>query len=202
MDVLTLSFLAPILIYTFSVSVTPGPNNLMVTASGVNFGYWRTLPHITGIFVGFFTLNILVAAGIGAVLLAIPQLHWALKIAGSAYLLWLAWNIATAGGLGKTADGEAKPMRWWQAALFQVINPKAWAMALTGIAAFSLSGDDYWPSALAVASMFALVTYPSCSLWALLGMQLRRALQDERKRRWFNGVLGALTALSVVFILL
>jgi len=201
MDVLTLSFLAPILLYAASVTVTPGPNNLMLTASGVNFGYWRTLPHITGIFIGFFTLNLLVAAGIGAVLLAVPQLHWALKIAGSIYLLWLGWNIATAGGLGK-ADGKAQPMRWWQAALFQMINPKAWAMGVTGIAAFSLTGDDYWPSALAVAGMFALVSYPSCSLWALLGTQLRRALQDERKRRWFNGVLGALTALSVVFILL
>lgn len=200
MDILTATFLAPILMYTASVTITPGPNNLMVTASGVNFGYVRTLPHITGIFVGFFTLNLLVAAGVGAVLLAVPELHWGLKIAGSAYLLWLAWNIATAGGVAD-ADGEARPLRWWQAALFQVINPKAWAMAVTGIAAFTLPGEAYWPSALAVTLMFAAMTYPCCSFWAVLGSQLRRWLEDPGRRRLFNGVLGALTAASVVFIL-
>lgn len=200
MDVVTLSFLLPILVYTASVTITPGPNILMVTASGVNFGFKRTLPHITGIFIGFFSLNLLVASGIGALLLAVPQLHWGLKIAGSLYLLWLAWNIATAGGISD-AEGESRPLRWWQAALFQVINPKAWAMAITGIAAFSLPGEAYWPSALAVAFAFAAMTYPCCGFWAILGSQLRRWLEDPVRRRWFNGVLGALTALSVVFIL-
>jgi len=200
-DVITLSFLVPVLVYTLSVTITPGPNNLMVTASGVNFGFKRTLPHITGIFFGFFGLNLLVMAGVGAVLLAVPQLHWGLKIAGSLYLLWLAWNIATAGGIAD-ADGDAKPLRWWQAALFQIVNPKAWAMAITGIATFSLPGDAYWPSALAVAFAFAAMTYPCCGFWAALGSQLRRWLEDPVKRRWFNGTLGALTALSVVFILM
>lgn len=200
MDPLTLSFIAPLLLFTLSVTITPGPNNLMVTASGVNFGFKRTVPHITGIFVGFLSLNLLVAAGVGAVLLAVPQVHWGLKVAGSLYLLWLAWKIATAGGI-QSADGETLPMRWWQAALFQIVNPKAWAMAVTGVATFSLPGDAYWPSALIVAAAFAVMTYPCCGFWAALGSQLRRWLQDPVKRRWFNGTLGALTALSVVFIL-
>jgi threonine/homoserine/homoserine lactone efflux protein len=200
MDALTVGFLIPIFIYTFSTTITPGPNILMVTASGMNFGLRRTMPHITGIFIGFLTLNLLVASGIGALLLAVPQLHWALKIIGSVYLLWLAWNIATAGGMA-SVNGEARPMRWWQAALFQVVNVKAWAMAITGIAAFSLPGDAYWPSALSVAFMFAAMTYPCSCLWALLGAQLRRWLEHPKRLRVFNQVLGFLTALSVVFIL-
>ncbi|WP_394169718.1 LysE family translocator [Saccharospirillum alexandrii] len=201
MDALTLGFLLPIVVYTFSTTITPGPNVLMVTASGMNFGLRRTMPHITGICIGFLTLNLVVASGIGALLLAVPQLHLALKIIGSIYLLWLAWNIATAGGMARV-DGEARPMRWWHAALFQVVNPKAWAMAITGIAAFSLPGDAYWPSALTVAFMFALMTYPCSCVWAVLGSQLRRWLEEPARLRMFNLVLGILTALCVVFILM
>lgn len=201
MDILTLSFILPVLLYTASTTITPGPNVLMVTASGMNFGVRRTLPHINGIMIGFLTLNLVVASGIGAILLAIPQLHWALKILGSIYLLWLAWKIATAGEV-KSTGPKPEPFKWWQAALFQVINPKAWAMAITGIAAFSLPGDAYWPSALAVAFAFAAMTYPCSIVWALTGAQLRRWLQDPAKRRLFNGFLGALTALSIVFILM
>jgi threonine/homoserine/homoserine lactone efflux protein len=201
MEALTIGFLIPIVVYTFSTTITPGPNVLMVTASGMNFGLRRTMPHITGIFIGFLTLNLLVASGIGALVLAVPQLHWALKIAGSLYLLWLAWKIATAGGMADV-DGDARPLRWWQAALFQVVNPKAWAMAITGIAAFSLPGEAYWPSALSVAFLFGLMSYPCCCIWAVLGSQLRRWLEEPARLRLFNLVLGILTALCVVFILM
>src|SRR5690349_4584797 len=119
-----------LLVYSFVTSVTPGPNNLMLLASGVNFGIIRTIPHILGIGSGFMTLLLAVGFGLGAVLTAFPVLHLALKIAGGAYLLYLAYRTAMSRSL-KDGVAKARPMTFLEAAAFQWVNPKAWVMALT-----------------------------------------------------------------------
>jgi len=137
------TFLA-LLVYAFVTSVTPGPNNFMLLASGVNFGFTRTLPHMCGIGFGFFTLLLGVGFGLGALLTAFPQLHLALKIAGGVYLLYLAWKIASSRSMGKAGDAKARPMTFVEASLFQWVNPKAWVMAITAMAVYADPVSPYW----------------------------------------------------------
>lgn len=192
-------YFASLLLFVISVTVTPGPNNLMVTASGSNFGYLRTLPHILGITLGFTLLIISVAAGLGTVFVTLPGLQLGLKVAGAVYLLWLAWKIATA-STAPSAKADARPMGVFQAFMFQWVNPKAWTMAITGISAFALEGTALFWSLAMITAAFALVVFPICSFWALLGEQVGRLLTSERGRQWFNRSLGVLTALSVVLL--
>ncbi|NIB42594.1 LysE family translocator [Pseudomaricurvus alkylphenolicus] len=192
-------YFASLMLFVFSVSVTPGPNNLMVTASGSNFGYLRTLPHIVGITTGFTLLIISVAAGLGTVFINLPSLQMALKVCGAAYLLWLAWKITTAPVGGKDRF-DAKPLSFTQAFMFQWVNPKAWTMGITGISAFAVEGQEMTLSLILITAAFAVVVFPVCSFWALLGEQVSRWLTSERAHRWFNRSLGLLTAFSVVLI--
>ena len=128
-------FLA-LLLFAFVSSITPGPNNLMLLASGVNFGFVRTIPHMLGIGIGFLVLLLAVGFGLGAVLTAYPPIHTALKMAGGAYLLYLAWKIAMTRTMG-AATGTAKPMTFLQAAAFQWVNVKAWVMAVTAMSLYT-----------------------------------------------------------------
>lgn len=186
-----------LLVYAFVTSVTPGPNNFMLLASGVNFGFWRTFPHMCGIGFGFFTLLIGVGAGLGAVLAAFPQLHLVLKIAGGAYLLYLAWKIATSRTLGKEGDAKARPMTFVEASLFQWVNPKAWVMAVTAMALYADPANPVW-SMLLVACVFALTNFPSVSVWATFGVALRGFLADPVRLKWFNIAMGVLLALTLI----
>lgn len=185
-----------LVLFAAVASVTPGPNNMMVLASGVNFGYRRTIPHICGIAGGFFTLLVCVGAGLGALLTAYPAAHTALKVAGGIYLLYLAWRIATAGAIGGT-DSRPEPMSFMAAAMFQWVNPKAWMM---GISAMALYTDTSQPfiSVLLIATIFGLITFPSVSVWTGFGTALRGILADDRRRRVFNVAMGVLLALCIV----
>ncbi len=186
-----------LLVYAFVTSVTPGPNNFMLLASGVNFGFWRTLPHMCGIGFGFFTLLIGVGAGLGALLTALPQLHLALKFAGGAYLLYLAWKIATSRTLAKAGEAKLRPMTFVEASLFQWVNPKAWVMAVTAMALYADPADPMW-SMLLVACVFALTNFPSVSVWAGFGVALRGFLADPVRLKWFNIAMGVALALTLV----
>jgi threonine/homoserine/homoserine lactone efflux protein len=188
-------FLA-LLVFAFVASITPGPNNLMLLASGVNFGFRRTVPHMCGIALGFLALLLGVGFGLGALLSAYPKLHLALKLAGGIYLLYLAWKIATARTLSPAAGAGAKPMTLSQAACFQVVNPKAWVMAVTGMAIYTDPARPY-TSVLLVAAAFALVNFPSVSCWALFGVTLRRFLADPDRLKWFNITMGVLLAATL-----
>ena len=130
------AFLA-LLVYAFVTSITPGPNNLMLLASGVNFGFVRTIPHMLGIGGGFLVLLLAVGFGLGAVLTAFPSLHLALKIAGGAYLLYLAWRIAMSRSMAKDGETKGRPMTFLEAAAFQWVNPKAWVMAVGAMAIYA-----------------------------------------------------------------
>jgi len=182
--------------FAFVTSITPGPNNLMLLASGTNFGWRRSLPHLLGISFGFGVMLALVGLGLGEVFTRYPGLHDGLKWASLAYLLYLAFKVATAAP--PTADGAqpaGRPMGFGAAALFQVVNPKAWAMALTAVTAYSELGIA------AMTAVFVLVNLPCCGSWALLGEQMRRWLHRPRALRAFNWGAAALMVVSVLPLL-
>lgn len=190
-----------LLLFTFVATVTPGPNNIMLTASGANFGYRRTIPHVLGIAFGFTFMCVVVAMGLGAIFERWPALLGVLKIVGSAYLLFLAWKIYRAGRVHlEPMAADAKPFSFMQAALFQWVNPKAWTMVLTALAAFSLPPPLHVWSAAAVVIAYFAVSFPSCSFWALLGQEIVKVLKSDRARMWFNSTLAGLTVASVALI--
>jgi threonine/homoserine/homoserine lactone efflux protein len=186
---------AALLLFAFVTSITPGPNNLMLMASGVNFGFARTVPHMLGIGAGFLSLLLGVGFGLGAVLAAWPPLHMALKAAGGVYLLYLAWRIAMArtmapaGASDAQGEGRARPMSFLEAAAFQWVNPKAWVMAVTAMAVYA-SPQSPFVSVVVVAAAFALVNLPCVSSWAGFGVALRGFLADPARLKWFNIAMG------------
>lgn len=182
--------------YAFVTSITPGPNNLMLLASGVNFGFIRTIPHMLGVGIGFFVMLLAVGFGLGAVFTAFPALHLILKVLGSAYLLYLAWRIATTRSLAKEGKAGAVPMTFLEAAAFQWVNPKAWVMALSAMAIYT-NPDRPFLSIWIVAAAFALVNLPSVSSWAGFGTALRGFLSDPVRLKWFNIAMGVLLVLTL-----
>ncbi|KFE50191.1 LysE family translocator [Pseudomonas syringae] len=193
---LTLDLLLAFALFAFVTSVTPGPNNMMLLASGVNFGFNRTVPHIFGISCGFFSLVLAVGLGLGAVFKAYPLLYTVLRYAGAAYLLYLAWKIATSGPASDASGQEGKPQTFMQAALFQWVNPKAWVMAVGAISTYTpLQG--YFTNVLIISAVFALINAPSVCVWAGFGSLLRNALRDPFWLRVFNGVMAALLVVSL-----
>lgn len=188
------AFLA-LLIYAFVTSVTPGPNNLMLLASGVNFGFVRTIPHMLGIGGGFLSLLLGVGFGLGALLTAFPSLHIALKVAGGVYLLYLAWRIATSRSIGQGQSG-GRPLTFLQAAAFQWVNVKAWVMAVSAMAIYTSPANPFL-SMLIVAFAFAVVNLPSVSVWPGFGTALRGFLADPVRLKWFNIGTGVLLAASL-----
>ena len=192
---MSLDLFAALVGFAFVSSVTPGPNNMMLLASGVNFGFRRTVPHMLGIGFGFASLLLGVGFGLGALLTAFPALHLALKLAGGAYLLYLAWRIASSRTLAE-ADGASRPMFFLEAAAFQWINPKAWVMAVTAMAIYT-TPEAPVVSVLLVTTAFALVNVPSVSVWAGFGTALRGWLSDPARLRWFNITMGLLLAVTL-----
>lgn len=192
--------LLPLVLFAVVTSITPGPNNILLTASGANFGFRRTLPHMLGISAGFLSLIIVSGLGVGAIILASPLLHQGLKLLGTAYLLWLAWQLVRAGAIESAM--KARPMRFHEAALFQYVNPKAWMMAVGAIAAFTTPGGDYAVELGLIAVIFTLINLPCVSLWALFGVGIGRFLHNARQRLTFNLVMAGLTVLSALLLFL
>ncbi|MBT8476309.1 MAG: LysE family translocator, partial [Alphaproteobacteria bacterium] len=160
--------------FAFVSSITPGPNNMMLMASGANFGLRRTLPHMAGVALGFVAMVVLVGAGLIGLFDLWPTSYTVLKVVSVGYLLYLAWKIATAAA--PKGDGQAggRPFTFLQAALFQWVNPKAWFMALTAITVYAPSQS--LAAILSVAAVFAAVNLPSVSVWTWMGQQIRRYL--------------------------
>lgn len=172
--------------FAFVSSITPGPNNLMLMASGTNFGLVRTVPHMLGVTIGFVVMVVLMGAGLASVFAAFPVAHTVLKVVSLVYLLYLAWKIATAPAPQAAAQtGGAKPFTFVQAALFQWVNPKAWAMVLTAVTAYTVPAQPV-ASLLLITLVFGLINLPSVWVWVFLGVQMRRFLDDPAKLRAFN----------------
>jgi threonine/homoserine/homoserine lactone efflux protein len=193
---MSLDAFTALVIFAFVTSITPGPNNLMLLASGVNFGFRRTIPHMLGIGAGFVVLLLAVGFGLGAVLTAYPQLHLALKIAGGAYLLYLAWRIAMSRSMGDKGGSSARPMTFLEASAFQWVNPKAWVMAVTAMALYT-SPERPFLSVLLVAVAFGIVNVPCVSSWAGFGVALRGFLSDPVRLKWFNIAMGVALAATL-----
>jgi threonine/homoserine/homoserine lactone efflux protein len=189
--------LLPLAAYTAVMSITPGPNNVMLTASGVNFGFRRTLPQVLGIGAGVAVQVYLMCVGLGSLFNALPWLQALLKWGGAAYLCYLAWRIAQAGEVGQ-AD-SARPMSAWQGLTFQFINPKAWVMAITAAGLFLPPGEAAWFAGLVIVLIFVLVNLPCISVWTLFGVALARLLTDARNRRWLNGAMALLLVATAVY---
>ncbi len=191
---MTNDFLPALLAFAFVSSITPGPNNMMLMASGANFGFRRTIPHMLGVGIGFTLMIVLVGAGLVRIFDAFPLSYAALKAASVAYLLYLAWKIATAAA-PEGSGGKGAPITFIQAALFQWANPKAWAMALTAISVYAPSKS--FAAILVVALVFGAVNLPSVSSWAALGQQMRRILTTSWRLRAFNGTMAVLLVASL-----
>lgn len=185
--------------YFAVMSITPGPNNVMVTASGAAFGYRATLPHVLGVGLGAGLQMVLVALGVGLVFQRFPLLHTVLALGGAAYLVYLAWRLLNAGAVAET--DARRPFTIWQAMLFQVINPKAWVMAITTAAVF-LPRDTPFPHLVAVVGgIFLAVNIPCVSVWALFGSSVRHLLLQPAYRRVFNLTMSLLLVLTAVLSL-
>lgn len=193
---MTSSLWLSLLGFSFVSSITPGPNNVMLLASGLNFGFPRSVPHMFGIAFGFVILLLVIGLGLGGLFVAFPALHRALAVLGAAYLVYLAWKVATGGEIA-VGETRARPMTAYEAALFQWVNPKAWVMAITGMA-FYVDPAHPIASVIGVAVAFGIVNLPCISVWAGLGASLRTFLADPRRRRIFNVAMGLLLLASVV----
>jgi threonine/homoserine/homoserine lactone efflux protein len=183
-------------LYALVTSVTPGPNNLMLLASGVNFGFRQTIPHMLGIALGFTAMVALVGFGLGAVLTLFPIVFNVLRVLALVYMVWLSWKLASSGSLG-SGDAKARPMTFIEAALFQWINPKAWAMALTATTLYTVP-DMYYLSVILVAGTFGVINLPSVSCWAGFGVALRGFLSVPARLRIFNVGMALLLLLSTL----
>lgn len=196
---MTYDILLSLVLFAFVSSVTPGPNNLMLMASGANFGFQRSIPHMLGIGIGFTFMVILVGAGLMGLFDAFPVSYTVLKSASVAYLLWLAWKIANAAP-ASAGKAHGTPMTFLQAAAFQWVNPKAWTMALTAISAYS--PDRSYQSVLVVAIVFGAINLPCVSSWTVLGQQMARILSNPRHLRVFNWTMAILLVASLYPVLL
>jgi threonine/homoserine/homoserine lactone efflux protein len=183
-----------------SMGITPGPNNVLVASSGVNFGFRATVPHILGITIGYPVMLLIVGLGLAKIFIAIPMTHLVLKYVSIVYLLYLAWSIARSAAVSE-AHKIYKPMTFAQGAAFQWVNAKGWVAALTAVTTYT-AVDSTLPLQIAALAMLAtVITLVSVSSWTLFGAVLRRFLHTERRRRWFNYSMAALLVISIVPVL-
>ena len=187
--------------FAFVAAITPGPNNLMLMTSGVKYGFSRTLPHLTGVILGFALMVALVGLGLDVILQRYPQILPIMRVVGSIYMIWLALTIALAKPISEMEPG-GRPIGFFAAAGFQWVNPKAWVMALSALATYAGVVDGYTGSVLVIAALSGLITIPCSSAWTLFGASLSRLLRDPRVARPFNWTMAALLVASIAPTLL
>ena len=192
---------AALALFAFVSSITPGPNNLLLMRAGARFGFRPIAPHVLGIGTGMAGLVLLSWIGVGALLLTVPAAFALLRWACFAYLLWLAWRVLRDPGDDAAHDGQEKPMNFASAAAFQLVNPKAWMMAVTGVTAFSNTGEVGVGAMGVVVATFLVIGWPCFCVWALWGAAFHRLLRRPAARRVFNvamAVVVAVTAFSML----
>ncbi|KDM93365.1 LysE family translocator [Photobacterium galatheae] len=192
-----MDYLYAMVLFAVSSSVTPGPNNIMVMTSGLNFGVRKSLPLLSGICMGFALMLLLVGVGFGQLFELFPSLHFIIKCLGVLYLLYLAWLIARAGDIG-SSDAQTKPLGFMKGALFQWINAKAWVVATGAIAAFTTVGTDFHNQNMMLAATFLVVSFPCVGVWLMFGSLLKKALTKAHYRQWFNYTMSGLLVISVL----
>lgn len=192
---MTLELFTALIGFAFVSSVTPGPNNMMLLASGANFGLRRSVPHMLGISIGHSFMVTLVGLGLGQIFVLYPLAFRVMQVLSVVYLTYLAWKIANAAPPEATM-AQGKPLSFLQAAAFQWVNPKAWYMSVTAVTNYT-PDSGLLTGALIVAGVFAMTNLPSITLWAGMGTQLRRVLTNPVRLRAFNWTMATLLMLSL-----
>lgn len=192
-----MELILPIFLFAISATITPGPNNIMLMASGLNFGIQKSIPHLLGVTIGFPFMVILIGLGFEIVFEKYPLLHEVIKIAGIIYLIYLAWRIATS-AKQSLDDAKPTPFRFWQAVLFQWVNPKAWVMATGAIAAYTSISADFFNQVLIIALTFMVVAFPCAGSWLVFGSSLKRFLQKPAYQQAFNITMALLLIISIL----
>lgn len=185
-------------VFAFVTSVTPGPNNMMLLASGVNFGVRATLPHMLGISCGHFIMLMAVGLGLGELFIRVPAVYPVMQMLGMAYMLYLAWGIVRSGAPAAQdeTNPSAKPLGFWSAAAFQWVNPKAWVMTL-GFFSNYLPQEAGVLLIAAASLLFSLINFPSIAVWAVMGARMGHYLQVDLYRRIFNWTMAVLLVASM-----
>jgi threonine/homoserine/homoserine lactone efflux protein len=196
---ITYSSWSALIVYYFIMFATPGPNNAMLTASGMKFGYLRTLPHIIGIPLGHFIQITLVCYGLGNVFIKFPQIQFYMKFLCFVYLLYLSWKML--GSISVTKKETGRPLKFYEASLFQFINPKAWTVAIAAVSGFFPSDENFFVATMFLAITAPFVCIPSISLWALFGNSLRIFVSNTKTKKIIEYILAILLILTGVFIL-
>ena len=190
--------LLPMMMYCFVMSITPGPNNLMLTASGANFGYRLTLPQVMGCIAGNIALTMIACNGLGQLFVAFPIAQTVLRTGGAVYLLWLAFRLSQS----RMGDAQAlRPLTFLEGVMFQAFNPKSWIRAITLASVFMPAGANPLTAGLAISLIGAVIAVPCLSMWALFGVAMRSVLTDPRKQRVFNLAMAAALVFLAVDIL-
>ena len=196
---MTLEQVVAFVVFAVVTSITPGPNNVMLTATGANVGIRRGLPHMAGVSLGFALMIFIFAAGAGTALIDNPALMRALRYVGIAVLLWLAWKIGTAGRAGPA--GRERPVGFVEAALFQWVNPKAWLICAGAVGGFLREdGSGAVLQAALFAAIFIVAGMPCMFVWLGFGAAMQRLLRTERALRAFNVAMGLLLAATAVLL--
>lgn len=193
---MTLDLFLALALFAFVTSITPGPNNIMLLSSGMNYGFRRSIPHMLGIAIGFMLMILLIGLGLDRIFDNYPVLHKILGYFSGIYMVWLAWKIANSTPLNDDII-KGKPMTFLQAALFQWINPKAWIMAISAIVTYVPIKDSLW-FLIWVVITFGAINLPSVGVWAIFGMTLRKYLSDLKYLRIFNYIMAILLILSLL----
>jgi threonine/homoserine/homoserine lactone efflux protein len=197
---ITFSLWSALIVYYFIMFATPGPNNAMLTASGIKFGYIKTLPHLIGIPLGHFFQITLVSYGLGNVFLKFPALQFYMKILCFIYLVYLSWKMLGSFSVVKKESG--RPLRFYEASLFQFINPKAWTVAITAVAGFFPLEESFFKATMFLALTAPFICFPSISLWALFGSTLRMFVNNLKTKTIIEYILALLLILTALFVLI
>ena len=195
-----MEYVLAVTLFAISASITPGPNNILVMTSGVNFGVKRSLPLLTGICVGFAVMLLLVGLGFSFVFSRYPSLHFVIKCLGVLYLLYLAFVIAFSSAAIEGKE-QHRPLSFINGALFQWVNGKAWVVASGAIAAFTSVGGEFSGDNIVIVLTFLLVSFPCVGVWLMFGSMLKNLLNTANRRRWFNLAMALLLVLSVIPVL-
>lgn len=199
---MTFEMVVALIGFAFATSISPGPSNLLVLASGANFGFARTLPLVLGVSSGFLAMVFLVGTILGPVLARLPELYVVMRLVCGIYVAWLAVRIAGSRSIGSVGDtAAASPMGFLQGALLQLVNPKAWTVALIVTVSYT-EPERFLASLVVLIALFAVVNFPSIAVWAVSGAALRRVLNHGRRIVLFNVGLAMLLVGSMIPALL
>lgn len=197
---ISFSLLTALSIFYFTMFITPGPNNAMLTASGMKFGFKRTLPHLIGIPLGHIIQIGLTCLGLGTIFIKFPQIQFYMRFLCFVYLLYLSWKMIGSFNLIKKNTG--RPLKFYEASLFQFINPKAWSIALAVASGFFPSNENLFIGISFVTLTAAIICFPTISLWALFGNSLRTFIKNVKTKKFIEFALAIMLVLTGLYILL